>query len=49
MNRLAPMAMGVLMAITTGESMGQSTKSKAIPPVDQDAPAKVETATFALG
>ena len=49
MSRYALIAMGALMSMTISEGLGQSAKSKAIPPIDQDAPAKVETATFALG
>jgi hypothetical protein len=50
MKRNALLAMGVLMSVTIGDGFGQSSKSKvAIPPIDQSAPAKIETATFALG
>ena len=50
MSRYALMAIGALMSLTISDGLGQSTKSKgALPPIDLDAPAKVETATFALG
>ena len=50
MTRMGAAVVMVLAAMIGGMSMAQSTtRSAEIPPIDQQVPEKIETATFALG